>query len=99
MNDDTPRRGSLVLCGLGHLGVITDDEQQKVTYADGNEGTAYVGIHVVSYYDPTTDHYIKAGDPWSSRNPKVLCRMSNILAILHLLINQEDKVLLENEGE
>jgi len=90
--DDTPRRGSLALCGLGCLGVITQDEPKKVKYKDGNEGVAYVGIHV-------TNKIAKVGSPWSSRNPKVICGVSDILVVLKILLKIPNNVSSENEGE
>ena len=76
--DDKPRRGSLALCGLGCLGIITHDKPKKVTYKDGNEGVAYTGIHV-------TDQVTKPGSPWSSRNPKVIGRVSDVLVALKII--------------
>ena len=60
-----PRKGSLAFCGIGCLGLITEDGLQEVTYRDGNEGMAYIGIHL-------TDKAAPAGSAWSSRKPKVV---------------------------
>lgn len=59
------KKGTLAICGIGCLGLITEDEPKEITYPDGNKGTAYVGIHL-------TDKVSKVGSPWSSRNPKVV---------------------------
>jgi hypothetical protein len=63
--EEKPRKGSLALCGLGCLGVITQDEPKEVVYQDGNKGFAFVGIHL-------TDKVTKAGEKWSSRHPIVV---------------------------
>ena len=65
MENKKPRKGSLAICGLGALGVITEDEPREVTYRDGNKGMTFVGIQL-------TDKLAPIGSPWSSRNPKVV---------------------------
>ena len=69
MNDDDekvlPRRGSIAKCGKGTIGMITCDAPQEVTYADGNKGMAWVGVHLTEKIGPI-------GSPWSSRNPEVI---------------------------
>ena len=57
--------GTLAICGLGSLGMIVSEEPQEVTYADGNSGTAYIGIHL-------TDRIAPIGSPWSSRSPRIV---------------------------
>ena len=57
-------KGSLAVCSLGCLGLITEDEKKEVTYPDGTKGMAYVGIHL-------TDKIAPIGSPWSSRNPRI----------------------------
>jgi hypothetical protein len=59
-------KGKLAICSLGYLGLITEDEPRPVKFLDGTDGTSYVGIHL------TSDHLVKAGQPWSSRNPNVI---------------------------
>lgn len=59
-------KGKIALCSRGHLGIITENEPQQVTYADKSTGLAYVGVHL----QPKDD--AKAGDPWSSRHPQIL---------------------------
>jgi hypothetical protein len=49
-------RGVIAVCSLGHVGLITKDTKQEITYPDGNTGHAYVGLHL-------------DGTPWSSRAP------------------------------
>jgi len=59
-------KGKLALCSRGCLGIITADEPQEVAYMDDIRGIGYVGIHL------RDSEFAKAGDPWSSRTPKVL---------------------------
>jgi len=59
-------KGKLALCSRGCLGIITHNETQGVEYEDGVHGIAYVGVHL------RDSEFAKAGDPWSSRTPKVL---------------------------
>ena len=76
-----PERGSLALCSLGSLGLITKREPQLIEYKDGNKGIAFVGIHL-------TDKISKIGEPWSSRKPKVITHIDNveeILTMYHML--------------
>lgn len=61
----TIAKGTLAICGIGCLGLITEGEPKEITYPDGNTGVAYVGIHL-------TDKVCKIGDPWSSKRPKVV---------------------------
>lgn len=56
------RKGSLALCGLGTLGLITSEGPHLVKYPNGGEGMAWIGIHL-------TDAIAPVGSPWSSRNP------------------------------
>lgn len=67
------RKGTIAICSLGCIGLITKDEPQEVKYSDGNKGVAYVGIHL-------TDKVSPIGSPWSSRSPKVLVYDINELA-------------------
>jgi hypothetical protein len=62
-----PARGMVAICSRDIPGIITSDEPRKVTYPDGNEGVAYVGVRL-------TD-----GGPWSSRTPRVLGRALDLL--------------------
>jgi hypothetical protein len=78
MPNGTGLKGKIAICSRGYLGLITEDGQKVVTYkrcpgcvaAYGwndsctcETGLAYVGVHL------TGD---KAGQPWSSRNPRVV---------------------------
>ena len=65
-------KGSLAMCGIGCLGLITEDEPQEITYPDGNKGIAYVGIHL-------TDKVCKIGDAWSSRNPIIVGHTDDLI--------------------
>lgn len=65
-----PKRGSIAICGIGCLGLITSDSRKEIVYNDGNVGMAYCGIHL-------TDKVSKIGSLWSSRNPKVICHIDD----------------------
>ena len=73
-----PKRGSLALCGLGCLGIITESTPQVVEYKDGNKGIAWVGIHL-------TDKISKIGKPWSSRNPRLLADIEDVEKVLQFV--------------
>ena len=73
-----PRKGSLAICGIGTLGLITKDGPRKITYPDGNSGMAYVGIHL-------TDKVAPVGSPWSSRTPVVISHVDDFDAHLEFL--------------
>jgi hypothetical protein len=72
--------GTVAVCSKGCLGLITAEQQQKVTYRKCDRcrnvsgalsictcdtGMAYVGIHLSNKIAPI-------GSPWSSRNPRVI---------------------------
>jgi hypothetical protein len=59
------RAGDVAICGLGTVGLITQDGLQEVTYRDNTKGEAYVGIHLTNKIAPI-------GSPWSSRTPVAL---------------------------
>jgi hypothetical protein len=59
------KKGTIAICGIGCLGLITEDEPREIFYPDGNKSTAWVGIHL-------TDKACEIGEPWSSRNPIVV---------------------------
>ena len=63
--------GTLALCSMGCLGLITSNKMVEVVYGDGNTGSAYVGIHL-------TDKFSFIGSRWSSRNPKVVGHINDI---------------------
>lgn len=68
---ETPRkpgRGVIALCSRGYPGIITEDEPRKVTYPDGNEGVAWVGVN------------LSTGKPWSSRTPRVVGTLADLLS-------------------
>ena len=56
--------GRLAICGLGHLGLITSHEPEPVYYPDGDMGLAWKGKYILPVE--------KFGEPWSSRNPKLI---------------------------
>jgi hypothetical protein len=68
----TPRKGSLAVCGMGCLGLITEDAPQEVTYPAGNKGIAYVGIHL-------TAKMCSIGEPWSARHPFVVGHVDDLM--------------------
>jgi hypothetical protein len=79
--DDEPEAGAIALCGLGTLGLITSGEKQAVTYPNGNEADAWVGVHLERH-----DEYdIEPGDEWSSRNPDVVVTSAIRAAALRAL--------------
>ena len=63
--------GTLALCSMGALGMITSDTMMDVVYGDGNTGIAYIGMHL-------TDKIAPIGSRWSSRKPKVVGHISDI---------------------
>lgn len=73
-----PRRGAVALCSIGRLGLITSDHPVQITYEDGNEGQAWLGIQLTDGdvtgvgKDKTVVKHQHIGDPWSSRTPLVL---------------------------
>ncbi len=52
-------RGYICRCSRGIIGIVTSEVTQKVTYNDGNEGIAWVGLT----FDKT---------PWCSRSPEII---------------------------
>jgi hypothetical protein len=59
-----PKRGDIAICSIGHVGLITSETAETITYADGNVGEAWLGIKLVP----------EAGTEWSSRQPTVIAR-------------------------
>ena len=66
-----PRAGAIARCSMGALGLITANDPKKVTYSDGKEGLAWVGIHL-------TNTMATIGSPWSSRKPQVLAYIDDL---------------------
>jgi hypothetical protein len=82
------RKGSLAICSLGCLGLITEDSPREVVYKDGNKGVAWVGIHL-------TDKIAPIGSPWSSRNPKIVGHIEEFLPhppSLGISVGEETKI-------
>ncbi len=73
--DDKPlyRKGTIAVCSLGCLGLITESRPKEVEYVDGNKGFAWVGIHL-------TDKVSPVGSPWSSRTPFVVGHTDELAA-------------------
>lgn len=65
------RRGDIAICGSGSLGLVLSDKLQKITYPNGTQGDAYVGIHL-------TDKLSTIGSDWSSRNPIKVGHIENV---------------------
>jgi hypothetical protein len=66
-----PKKGDIALCSLGTLGMITADEKEEVSYPDGGSAMAWTGVHLERH----EEYDIAPGDPWSSRDPKVVGSM------------------------
>jgi hypothetical protein len=66
-----PKKGDIVLCSLGCIGLITTDEPIAVIYPDGNKAFAFVGIHL-------TDKVAPIGSKWSSRFPKIIGNINDL---------------------
>jgi len=66
-NPRLPGRGAVAVCSQGIVGMIENDKPQRVHYPDGNTGKAWVGRAI---WPPGV-----FGEKWSSRNPRVLCRI------------------------
>lgn len=56
-------KGFICYCSQGKLGLVLSKGKVKVKYPDGNEGLAYIGIHL---QDPDF------GKRWSSRKPHIV---------------------------
>lgn len=61
-----PEKGMLALCSRGQLGLITQDYYP---------GGAALGIHLEDH----PEFGVKVGDPWQSKNPKVLASLTAIV--------------------
>jgi hypothetical protein len=70
-----PKKGDIAYCGLNSLGLITQDAPKLIQYKDGTEAMVYVGIHL-------TDKIAPIGTPWSSKHPRVIGTMEELLKIL-----------------
>jgi hypothetical protein len=55
--------GMVAICSMGFPGLILSDKPEEIKYPDGNKGVAWTGIHLSQS---------KFGQPWSSRNPKII---------------------------
>lgn len=63
-------KGMIAVCSRGILGLITSDGLDEVTYPDGNKGMAFTGIKLSGP---------DVGKPWSSRAPKVVAFVEELL--------------------
>jgi len=76
-------KGAIAFCSLGRLGLITSETPVPVTYNDGNKGISWVGIQLtdgeVTGVGGDKGKVIKqkVGDPWMSKNPTVVGRISD----------------------
>ncbi len=64
-------KGTIAICSRGILGLITSDGVEEVTYPDGTKGMAFTGIKLSGP---------DVGKPWSSRQPKVVAYVEELLA-------------------
>ncbi len=64
-------KGTIAICSRGILGLITSDGVEEVTYPDGTKGQAYTGIKLSGP---------DVGEPWSSRTPKVVAFVEELLS-------------------
>jgi hypothetical protein len=58
--------GDVAICSVGFTGIITEPEPREVEYPDGGKAVAWVGVHLVN----DMARGVRAGDPWSSRDPQ-----------------------------
>ena len=72
-----PSKGDICRCSLGTLGVVTKDEPQQVSYENGGEAEAYVGLHLEDH----EEYDIQQADPWSSRDPEVVTSFKRLHAL------------------
>ena len=66
-----PKRGDIAICGIGTLGLITENGLKPLIYSNGNRGMAYLGVHL-------TDRVAPVGSQWSSRTPIIVGHVDNI---------------------
>ena len=66
----TPQAGDIAVCSLGRVGMISDPTPRKITYSGGKKGTAYVGKTIAP-----PEFF---GQPWSSREPKIIGHISDL---------------------
>ena len=73
-------KNAIAICGIGTIGLITEDYPQKITYPDGNQSMAYIGMHLTNKICPV-------GSPWASRKPIVIGYLDydNIDKLIELL--------------
>jgi hypothetical protein len=75
------KAGDVCRCSIGKLGMVTRNGRQHITYPDGNEGEAYVGICL-------TD-----GEPWCSRSPERICTIYELKE--HVAAAEGDRYIAE----
>jgi hypothetical protein len=79
-----PCKYAIAKCSLGVYGVITVDEPQAVTYADGNTGVAWTGfvirdtkiLGIGGHSGKVID--VKYGNTWSSKKPEIIAQLSSV---------------------
>lgn len=81
-----PKKGAIALCSLGSLGIILSEKPVPVEYEDGTKSEAWTGIYLLDHnvkwqFGPKKgqEELIKAGSPWSSKRPRVICYAEDIL--------------------
>jgi hypothetical protein len=90
------KRGDIATCGLGRLGLITNEMPQWVTYkvcrrclggydplpqqnCTCEKGYTFVGVYLEPGVGNDGREY-RIGDPWASRNPRVVGHIDSLLA-------------------
>lgn len=63
-------RAHLAICKHGFLGLITSEGKVATPYSGDYLDTAYQGIHMSELGG-------KLGNYWQSKNPRILCRISD----------------------
>jgi len=92
----SPKAGDIAICSVGMLGLITVDEPKEITYADGNKGVAWTGIQLRDdkFLGRGADEgkliQVKAGTPWSSRNPEIIGNICDFTDLIQFAIRVRD---------
>ena len=85
----TPRKGSIAICSLGMLGLITSDGLEEITYSDGNTGLAFIGIHL---------NMQNLGNKWSSRNPVIIGHVQELEDWMNISLRLEKVKIIKEKG-